>query len=338
MSNKTQIATLLADNTTGAISPKDVRDAFDLVVMTDGSPMAAGYSPKNAQDVANKKYVDDKTKTLTADDIKRIEGDLFKFSAVADMASVPWTTFTSGEVIVTEVFSGTTKPKVDTRLMVPFDLMMLNKQFLHAGEDSKVAHEYAFMDNKTHHIQKITLGRFAPGTGTGNTGALYYDKDGVVMHKANAGTPGVAFLGFLVVSQEVMGGHNIVNGSDVIINLVETIADTLLADGSVQMEHSYNPTNPQDIVTKKFVDSLVLERPTVVSPYTATPTQAELVSAAKLLPHYTNNVAFWGVGHDFYVRDDPQTKMILIKYRGVATNTDDTKPGNFFFEKLTKAK
>jgi len=35
MSNKTQIATLLADNTTGAITPKDVRDALDIVDITD---------------------------------------------------------------------------------------------------------------------------------------------------------------------------------------------------------------------------------------------------------------------------------------------------------------
>ena len=81
-----------------------------------------------------------------------------------------------------------------------------------------------------------------------------------------------------------------------------------------------------------------LDRPTVVSAYTATPTAAELIAAAKLLPHYANTVAFWGADHDFYVRDDPQTKMLLVKYRGVATNTDETKAGNFFFEKLALAK
>ena len=81
-----------------------------------------------------------------------------------------------------------------------------------------------------------------------------------------------------------------------------------------------------------------LDRPTVVSAYTATPTKAELITAAEKLPHYTNDVAFWGVEHDFYVKDDPQTKMLLVKYRGVSTNTDKTKSGLFFFEKLTKAK
>ena len=65
MSNKTQIATLLADNTTGAITPKDARDALDIVdteqnlpanvLKSDGSvPMAAGYVPKKDQDVMTK--------------------------------------------------------------------------------------------------------------------------------------------------------------------------------------------------------------------------------------------------------------------------------------------
>jgi len=81
-----------------------------------------------------------------------------------------------------------------------------------------------------------------------------------------------------------------------------------------------------------------LNRPTVVSPFTdAKPTEAELVTAAKKLPHYTNDVAFWGAEHDFYIKDDPQTKMLLVKYRGVATNTSDSTVGNFFYEKLTKA-
>jgi len=65
MSNKTQIATLLADNTTGAITPKDVRDAFDLVdteqnlptgvLKSDGTvPMSASYVPTKAKDLMTK--------------------------------------------------------------------------------------------------------------------------------------------------------------------------------------------------------------------------------------------------------------------------------------------
>jgi hypothetical protein len=80
-----------------------------------------------------------------------------------------------------------------------------------------------------------------------------------------------------------------------------------------------------------------LDRPTVVSAYTATPTKAELVTAAKLLSYYSNDAAFWSAGHDFYVRDNPQTKMLLVKYRGVAANVDEATAGNFFFEKITLA-
>ena len=88
---------------------------------------------------------------------------------------------------------------------------------------------------------------------------------------------------------------------------------------------------------KKIILEGELERPTVVSAYTNTPTKAELITAAKLLPHYTNDAAFWSAGHDFYVRDDPQTKMLLVKYRGTPANVDEATAGNFFFEKITKA-
>jgi len=86
-----------------------------------------------------------------------------------------------------------------------------------------------------------------------------------------------------------------------------------------------------------IIDMLKLDRPTVVSAYSATPTKAELITAAKLLPQYTNDADFWSGDHDFYVRDDPQTKMLLVKYRGVSTNVDEGSAGNFFFEKLSKA-
>jgi hypothetical protein len=84
-----------------------------------------------------------------------------------------------------------------------------------------------------------------------------------------------------------------------------------------------------------------LERPEVVSPYTATPTKDELLAAFKLLPHYvagdaTFKAEFWKGSHDFYVKDDPQTKMLLVKYRGVSNSTEAT-PGNFFYEKLSLA-
>jgi len=74
-----------------------------------------------------------------------------------------------------------------------------------------------------------------------------------------------------------------------------------------------------------------LERPTVVSAYTATPLKTELIAAAKLLPHYSNDAEFWGGGHDFYVRDNPQTKMLLVKYRGVTAAVSEATAGNFFF-------
>ena len=76
---------------------------------------------------------------------------------------------------------------------------------------------------------------------------------------------------------------------------------------------------------------MALARPTVVSPYTATPTKAELVTAFKLVPDFD----FAG-DMDFYVRDNPQTKMLLVKYRGKTGDTE-AAPGLFFFEKLTKA-
>ena len=80
-----------------------------------------------------------------------------------------------------------------------------------------------------------------------------------------------------------------------------------------------------------------LERPTVVSPYGVAPSKVELIIAFKLLPLYTNDVSFWGVGHDFYVKDDPQTKMVLAKYRPLTTSVSEATAGNFFFEKLTLA-
>ena len=91
------------------------------------------------------------------------------------------------------------------------------------------------------------------------------------------------------------------------------------------------------IGTKQVATLGDLDRPTIVSPYSATPTKLELIEAAKLIPHYSNDVAFWGAEHDFYIRDDPQTKMILVKYRGTPANTSETTAGNFFFEKPTKA-
>ena len=88
---------------------------------------------------------------------------------------------------------------------------------------------------------------------------------------------------------------------------------------------------------KRLIVEGELERPAVVSPYTATPTKAELIDAAKLLPHYINDATFWGKDHDFYVRDNPQTKMVLVKYRPEPTSVDESTAGLFFFEKLTKA-
>ncbi len=49
------------------------------------------------------------------------------------------------------------------------------------------------------------------------------------------------------------------------------------------------------------------------------------------------DVGFWGAEHDFYISNAAKDKMILIKYRGVSTNTSETTAGSFFFEKLTKA-
>ena len=88
---------------------------------------------------------------------------------------------------------------------------------------------------------------------------------------------------------------------------------------------------------KRIIVEGELERPTVVSAYTATPTKAELITAAKLLPHYAADATFWGKDHDFYVRDNPQTKMLLVKYRPKANSVDEATAGLFFFEKLAKA-
>jgi len=79
-------------------------------------------------------------------------------------------------------------------------------------------------------------------------------------------------------------------------------------------------------------DLLELARPTVVAAYSATPTKAELIAAIKTVPHFND----WESDMDFYLRDDPQTKMLLVKYRGVTGNTEASS-GLFFFEKLTKA-
>jgi len=97
------------------------------------------------------------------------------------------------------------------------------------------------------------------------------------------------------------------------------------------MDASYVANSPHSLVT--MAD---LERPTVVSPLSATPTKSETITAIKLLPHYTNDAAFWSVDHDFYVQDaNPATKMNLIKYRGTAVvDTEETKMF-FWLEKLT---
>ena len=83
----------------------------------------------------------------------------------------------------------------------------------------------------------------------------------------------------------------------------------------------------------EWYDMMELARPTVVAAYTATPTIVELVKAIKIVPHFSD----WESDMDFYIRDNPQTKMLLVKYRGITGNTE-AAPGLFFFEKLTKAK
>jgi len=107
--------------------------------------------------------------------------------------------------------------------------------------------------------------------------------------------------------------------------------------GTLKAQFEIKPDGHAYIGFKQVATLGDLDRPTVVSAYTNTPTKAELITAAKLTPHYTNDVAFWGADHDFYVRDDPQTKMLLVKYRGTAANTSESTAGNMFFEKLSKA-
>ena len=138
--------------------------------------------------------------------------------------------------------------------------------------------------------------------------------------------------------QVIYGGHDVASmewlksSQSFIFNLADKTTGVVKATFEIRQDgHAY-------IGNKKLIVEGDLERPTVVSPYTATPLEAELITAATLLPHYTNDVAFWGKDHDFYVRDDPQTKVLLVKYRHTAASVSETTAGLFFFEKLTKAK
>ena len=64
----------------------------------------------------------------------------------------------------------------------------------------------------------------------------------------------------------------------------------------------------------------------------AKPTQAECITTFKKLPHFD-----WKRDDDYYIKDTSGGKIVLIKYRGKAAATE-AKPGNFFYEVLTKAK
>ena len=138
--------------------------------------------------------------------------------------------------------------------------------------------------------------------------------------------------------QVIYNGHDVASmewlkaTQEFIFNLADKDTGVVKATFEIKTDgHSY-------IGGKQIATLGDLDRPTVVSAYTATPLKAELITAAKLVPHYTNTAAFWSTEHDFYVRDDPQTKMLLVKYRGIAANVSEATAGNFFFEKLTKAK
>ena len=141
------------------------------------------------------------------------------------------------------------------------------------------------------------------------------------------------------VDQGKLGHIQVTKG----INLDECILEGDRASQSDLLAHA-----PSADVLKRFVDNaglrsiisaMSLERPTVVSPYTdAKPTKPEMIAAIKLLSHFSDNATFWGGEHDFYVKDNPQTKMLLVKYRGIAANTNTATAGDFFVEKMTLAK
>jgi len=138
--------------------------------------------------------------------------------------------------------------------------------------------------------------------------------------------------------QVIYNGHDVASmewlkaTQEFIFNLADKDTGVVKATFEIKQDgHAY-------IGSKQIATLGDLDRPTIVSAYTATPLKTELITASKLLPHYTNDATFWAAEHDFYIRDDPQTKMLLVKYRGIATNVSEATAGNFFFEKLTKAK
>ena len=120
------------------------------------------------------------------------------------------------------------------------------------------------------------------------------------------------------------------------IGVIATANEELIIEQRVNADIRFILPVGQTIAAKigtEWYDMMELARPTVVAAYTATPTIVELVKAIKIVPHFSD----WEADMDFYIRDNPQTKMLLVKYRGITGNTE-AAPGLFFFEKLTKAK
>ena len=121
-----------------------------------------------------------------------------------------------------------------------------------------------------------------------------------------------------------------------------------LTAGNITMDAGYVPLKDTDIATKKFVENMDLNRPTVISPLTnSAPKIAECKVAFKKamavqgidITSQTEVDKMYTLDVDFYVEDaQPATKLDLIKYRPTdpTTNTE-ASPGNFFFEKLTLA-
>ena len=113
-------------------------------------------------------------------------------------------------------------------------------------------------------------------------------------------------------------------------------------DASPDQElYSFNgngPTASRDVANKGYVDGEIEKGLcTVVAPYSNTPTKAELVNAIQDLPYYENDAMFWGAEHDFYLKDVPDNKLLLVKYHPNGINIDPGTAGDFFFEKMRLA-
>ncbi len=105
----------------------------------------------------------------------------------------------------------------------------------------------------------------------------------------------------------------------------------ILADGSVQMEPTYEASHAQDVATIKTIREFRHTVTQAVAGHTIS--KAECIAAFKQLPHFD-----WAKDDDFYIQDATgKVHYFLVKYRA---NGDTAETGTdyvFWYDELKAA-